>query len=128
MYSDHKLTFYCGCPYTSDQDSDGSGKIDADACGLGDVAQKREVRNTIQWEHIVPASLMPVRSYRCWMNPKSVERCLKPDGTLKYSGRECCERTSPLGKTMIFDLFNLTPSAAQLNQYRSNDPYGEYTT
>ncbi len=26
---------------------------------------------------------------------------------------------------MIFDLFNLAPSAAQLNQYRLNDPYAE---
>lgn len=125
VYSDHKHTFYCGCTYSSDNDKDSSGTIDADACGLGDVALKRDVRNTIQWEHIVPASLMPVRSYRCWVNPKSVEQCMNSDGTAKYSGRECCERTSTVGRAMIFDLFNLTPSSAQLNQYRSNDPYGE---
>jgi len=26
---------------------------------------------------------------------------------------------------MMYDLFNLAPSASQLNQYRTNDPYGE---
>ncbi len=60
VYYDKRFTVYCGCPYISDNDSDGSGDIDANACGLQNVKLKRNVRNTIQWEHIVPASLMPV--------------------------------------------------------------------
>lgn len=125
VYYDHRLTFYCGCAYTSDGDYDGSGDIDADACGLGDVPNMQHVKDTIQWEHIVPASLMPVGDFMCWQNEKEVSQCQRSDGTVKYRNRVCCERVSPSGKLMIFDMFNLAPSAAQLNQYRSNDPYGE---
>ncbi len=125
VYPDHRRTFYCGCEYTSDLDRDGSGDIDADACGLQDVQKYRSVRNTIQWEHVIPASLMPVSGYMCWQQEKQIPACLKDDGSVRYSNRNCCERVSPSGKLMIFDLHNLVPSAAQLNQYRTNDPYGE---
>lgn len=125
VYLDHRFTFYCGCKYTSDNDSDGSGDIDADACGLGDVQLKRNVRNEIQWEHVVPASLMPVGNYMCWQKETEVKACQNSSGTVTRKNRNCCERVSPSGKLMIHDLFNLTPSAAQLNQYRTNDPYGE---
>lgn len=125
VYSVHRATFYCGCQYTSDQDNDGSGDIDADRCGLADVELQRHVRDTIQWEHVVPASLMPVGDYMCWQKEKEVQRCTREDGSVRYSNRQCCEYVSPSGKLMIHDLFNLVPSAAQLNQYRTNDPYGE---
>ena len=125
VYFDHRYTVYCGCEYQSDNDSDGSGDINADACGLNGVTKMRHVRNTIQWEHIVPASLMPVGQYMCWQKESEVKQCQDKTGKVKKKNRSCCEAVSPSGKLMIFDLFNLAPSAAQLNQYRTNDPYGE---
>lgn len=125
VYHDHRFTFYCGCNYKSHNDKDGSGDINADACGLGNVTKMRNVRDTIQWEHIVPASLMPVGKYMCWQKEKEVSQCKNKDGKVTKKNRTCCEKVSPSGKIMIFDLFNLTPSAAQLNQYRTNDPYGK---
>ena len=125
VYVDHRYTFYCGCEFKSDNDSDGSGDIDADACGLGGVSKMRHVKDTIQWEHIVPASLMPVGQYMCWQKETEVKQCKNKQGIVTKKNRTCCEKVSPSGKLMIFDLFNLAPSAAQLNQYRTNDPYGE---
>lgn len=125
VYFDHRNTLYCGCKYESDNDSDGSGVINADACGLKEVTKMRHVRDTIQWEHIVPASLMPVGQYMCWQKESEVSQCQDSTGKVKKKNRVCCEAVSPSGKLMIYDLFNLAPSAAQLNQYRTNDPYGE---
>ncbi|WP_419812609.1 endonuclease [Bacterioplanoides sp.] len=124
VYKYHRYTFYCGCSYSSHQDYDGSGSIDADACGFQGVQLKRNVRNTIQWEHVVPASLMPVGSYMCWQDEASIKACTDDSGKVDKSNRNCCEAVSPSGEIMIFDLHNLVPAAAQLNQYRSNDPYG----
>lgn len=125
VYFDKRFTVYCGCPFKSDNDSDGSGDIDADACGFQNVLLKRNVRDTIQWEHIVPASLMPVGNYMCWQHESEVKQCTNSQGEVTKRNRACCEAVSPSGKLMIFDLFNLAPAAAQLNQYRLNDPYGE---
>jgi deoxyribonuclease-1 len=61
----------------------------------------------------------------CWQNEENVAACKNASGTVTKKNRDCCEKASPSGKLMIFDLYNLAPSAAQLNQYRSNDPYGE---
>ena len=125
VYFDHRRTIYCGCKYTSDNDSDGSGDINADQCGLQNVQQMRHVRNSIQWEHIVPASRMPIEQWSCWQKEKEIQACKGSDGAVKHKNRNCCERVSPTAKVMILDLFNVAPSAAQLNQYRVNDLYGE---
>jgi deoxyribonuclease-1 len=125
VYKFHRRTFYCGCSYSSDYDSDGSGDIDADACGFNNVQLKRNVRDTIQWEHVVPASLMPVGTYMCWQDEAKIKACTDKTGKVNKRNRSCCETVSPSGKLMIFDMHNLVPSAAQLNQYRTNDPYGE---
>lgn len=125
VYNDHRFTFYCGCNYKSDNDKDGSGDINAEACGLGNVEKMKHVKDTIQWEHVVPASLMPVGKYMCWQKETEVSQCKNKDGKVTKKNRTCCEKVSPSGKLMIFDLFNLVPSSAQLNQYRTNDPYGK---
>jgi len=121
VYFDTKKTFYCGCDLTFK--SNGAGNIEADACGLPKTLKWVNLRNKIQWEHIVPGSLMPIRKSACWEKPSSVPACVSPNGTVK-AGRKCCEEHSSEGQKMLFDLYNVVPAAAQLNQYRSDDVYG----
>ncbi|CCN85917.1 putative Endonuclease [Vibrio nigripulchritudo SFn27] len=120
IYNQQRTTLYCGCSYHSDNDSDGSGDIDGVKCGLAGVSKWKKYRDEIQWEHIVPAALMPVGSFSCWTN-----KALFPQCASVSSGRKCCESISLSGKAMMFDLHNLAPSAAQLNQYRRDNLYGE---
>ena len=102
VYEGHHRTIYCDCPY------DDKKRVDVDACGLA-VQDKWPARaKRIEWEHIVPASLMPARVLPCW----------------EYGGRRACER-DPVAQVQIFDLHNLAPAVGQLNAYRSNDRYGE---
>ena len=114
IYQGHTTTFYCGCDYTPTGASGGS--IDQASCGYdgsGISHHARAVR--LEWEHVVPASLMPTRQFTCWN--AGLPEC--PRG-----GRECCEKHDPAAKVMIFDLHNLTPSIGQPNAIRSNKPYG----
>lgn len=110
IHSGWARTFYCGCPYLSDSDSDGSGRVFVEQCSY--VPQKREEKRAgrVEWEHVVPASLMPVRQRQCWG--------LEGD-------RQRCEKEDPVSQSMMFDLHNLVPSVGQVNGIRSNLRYGE---
>jgi deoxyribonuclease I len=109
IYFDQADTFYCGCPMTSDNDNDGSGDVDIEACGYKGPSAHQGRATRIEWEHVVPASLMPARQFDCWEN----------------GSRSDCERNSPEAREMVFDLHNLVPSVGQVNALRSNDRYGE---
>jgi len=109
VYGDHRYTFYCGCQTTSDNDNDGSGSVSHDACGYKGPEKYRSVGGRIQWEHIVPASLMPARLFDCWRN----------------GSREYCESVDALAQAMLFDLHNLAPAIGQVNQLRKNDRYAD---
>ena len=125
IYMDYRLTLYCGCKFVSDKDSDGSGDVDPDACGLNPLPKfKQKTAREIQWEHIVPASLTPVRGFACWDDRKRIEKCQKTGGKF-MSGRSCCLKVSPTARATLLDLHNLAPSVGQVNQYRQNDRYGE---
>jgi deoxyribonuclease-1 len=77
----------------------------------------------IEWEHIVPASLMPAHEFACWQNPEQFDDCHEADGDV-IRGRACCEKISLAARLMIFDWHNLAPSIGQVNAYRLNDRYG----
>lgn len=114
IYQDHTKTFYCGCDYTPAGSSGGS--IDQASCGYTGVGLSHQARATrLEWEHVVPASLMPARQFACWN--EGLPACSR-------GGRECCEKHDPTAQVMIFDLHNLTPSIGQPNALRSNKPYG----
>lgn len=102
-------TFYCGCPYVSDGDRDGSGKVDLAACGYIGPTTHQARAERVEWEHIVPASLMPARQFECWAG--------------EGGSRDNCERNDPRAQAMIFDLHNLVPSIGQVNALRGNDRY-----
>ena len=110
IYAGIDRTFYCGCKYQSHGDSDGSGDItDTTACGYEGPPTHAHRAGRVEWEHIVPASLMPARQFNCWAGQ---------DGS-----RQRCEKSDPRAQAMIFDLHNLAPSIGQVNALRSNDRY-----
>lgn len=112
IYEGRSHTFYCGCAYTSDGDRDGSGRIDPElACGYEGPSTHSHRAGRVEWEHIVPASLMPARQRECWAGPGG--------------SRSRCEDSDPVAQAMIFDLHNLAPSIGQVNALRDNDRYGE---
>ncbi len=107
IYDGKDRTFYCGCVYTSNETTNGSGTVDHAVCGyeIPDTHSARAGR--VEWEHIVPASLMPARQFDCW----------------QLGSRDKCERDDPRAQGMLFDLHNLAPSVGQVNALRSNDRY-----
>lgn len=109
VYFDHRVTFYCGCDYVSDGDRDGSGDTILSSCGYTGPSTHSSRAGRIEWEHVVPASLMPARQFDCWTQ----------------GSRSDCERDDPRAQAMIFDLHNLVPSIGQVNALRLNDRYGE---
>ncbi len=115
IFQDRPRSFYCGCSYSSDGDSDGSGKIDGPSCGYKAQDKHKNRAARVEWEHVVPASLMPARNFDCWTKTA--------DG--KRGSRSRCEQESPEAQAMIFDLHNLVPSIGQVNALRGNDRYAE---
>ena len=114
IYADHNTTFYCGCTYTPSGRS--GGRIDHSTCGYDGSGITHEGRaDRLEWEHIVPASLMPARQFACWN--EGLPEC-------SSGGRSCCERHDLNARVQIFDLHNLVPSVGQANALRSNKRYG----
>lgn len=114
IYADRNNTFYCECTYTASGTS--GGTIDQPSCsydGQDESYKKRAAK--LEWEHVVPASLMPARSFQCWN--EGLPECSK-------AGRSCCERHDLNARSQIFDLHNLVPSVGQVNALRSNKRYG----
>jgi deoxyribonuclease-1 len=109
VYFDNRVTFYCGCDYVSDGDKDGSGDPILSSCDYEGPSTHSARAKRIEWEHVVPASLMPARQFECWTQ----------------GSRSDCERDDPRAQAMIFDLHNLVPSVGQVNALRLNDRYGE---
>lgn len=114
IYFDKPITFYCGCDY---EPTDGSGGVvDTESCDYESNNQPNAHRETVmEWEHIVPASLMPARKFTCWN--EGLKKCSK-------AGRACCEQHDLNARVQIFDLHNLAPSIGQVNALRSDSRYG----
>lgn len=112
IYAGRSTTFYCGCQYQSHGDTDGSGDITSTTeCGYVGPSTYSGRSGRVEWEHIVPASLMPAHQFECWAGPGG--------------NRENCERTDPNAQAMLFDLHNLAPSIGQVNALRLNDRYAD---
>lgn len=119
IYFDDQTTLYCGCAYTP-RDNQSGGDTDLSSCDYEITGMNYQSRaDDLEWEHIVPASLMPARSFACWNDESyaTANQCDEP-------GRSCCERSDSAAQKMIFDLHNLAPSVGQVNAQRSNDRYG----
>ena len=114
VYEGLDTTFYCGCTYTPSGRS--GGVVDESSCGYDGSEQSYSARSVVlEWEHVVPASIMPARTFTCWTD--GLPECSK-------AGRACCEKHDLNARVMIFDLHNLVPSVGQANALRSNKRYG----
>ena len=109
IYQGKDRTFYCGCIYASHGDTDGSGDVDHQVCGYQGPDTHSHRADRVEWEHVVPASLMPAKQFDCWVN----------------GSRSKCEDEDPRAQAMFFDLHNLAPSVGQVNALRSNDRYSD---
>lgn len=122
IYVDNHKTLYCGCTYEAHATGSG-GSVDLTACNMQRLDKYKQRAKRIEWEHIVPASLMPARHFSCWTNPEQFQMCVSDAGSVS-KGRDCCERVNLQARKMIFDLHNLAPAIGQVNAYRLNDRYG----
>ena len=111
VYADHRTEAYCGCPY------DARGEIDRAACGYVPRGHSRRTRR-IEWEHQVPAARFG-QGLPCWRGCPGGDR-----------GRTCCAHGPDHGgdarfREMLGDMHNLVPAVGELNEDRSDRPYGE---
>ena len=114
VYEGLDTTFYCGCTYTPSSRS--GGVIDESSCDYDGSEESYADRSVqLEWEHVVPASIMPARAFACWND--GLPECSK-------GGRKCCEKHDLNARVMMFDLHNLVPSVGQVNAIRSNKRYG----
>ncbi len=98
LYSDHMITFYCGCDFTT------SHTIDLVGCGLPVL----KTRIKTEAEHIVPASHFG-KKMACW----------------KQGGRDLCNKKDTAFQKAEGDLINLVPAIGYINQRRSDYHFGE---
>lgn len=104
IWSEHRETYYCGCPY------DRYGNIDYQRCSFRPSNKRASKR--ISWEHIMPVSWYG-KSRSCWQANKNQ----KP--------REACREKDPDFRRMEADLHNLVPAIREINTVRRNYGYGK---
>jgi len=98
LYSDHRITFYCGCDLTA------SHSINLAGCGMPVLGK----RIRTEAEHVVPASHFG-KKMGCWQR----------------GGREECNKKDVAFQKAEADLVNLVPAVGYINQRRSNYHFGE---
>lgn len=112
VYSDHRTTFYCGCPFTTDKRIIPSGNFSPTTKYV-----KRAKR--IEWEHVVPAEAFG-NSFSEWRDGNS--KCITKKGKA-FKSRRCAEKINMTYRYMQADLYNLVPANGQVNALRLNYGY-----
>jgi len=112
VYNDHRITFYCNCPFTIDKKIIPSDKY----------TPKKESKRAkrVEWEHIVPAHAFG-QSFPEWRDghPKCVNSKGKP-----FKGRNCARKMAITFRYMESDMYNLVPAVGEINGLRSNYSFG----
>jgi deoxyribonuclease-1 len=123
VYHDRRISFYCGCSYSEGKE------VNQKSCGysprkpLTSSGKENTRDNRIEWEHVLPASLMGGH-LSCWGSERGqFSQCVKSNGSLR-SGRECCQKVNDTFRKAHNDLVNLTPAIGEVNGDRSNHRYG----
>ncbi len=115
MYRDkapkeEQKTFYCNCPITFTSKT----KMQPDLKACGYTPYKQEERaNTINWEHIMPASWLG-KQLQCWQKTETSK-----------GGRQACQQDPEFTKREG-DMHNLVPAIGEINGDRSNYPYNQF--
>lgn len=108
IYTDHKLTFYCGCTYAPQLKENGKGKRltpEHESCGFSPRKQEKRAAR-VEWEHVMPAHHFG-QHLACW----------------REGGRKNCKKDATF-KAMESDMHNLVPAIGEVNGDRSNYKYG----
>lgn len=114
IYEKNPVTFYCGCKFNKYH------MVDRTSCAYTPV-HENERSERIEWEHIVPAHALGKRIPE-WQTGDS--HCVDKKGK-RFRGRTCLRKVSYLFNLMEGDLYNLVPAVGELNERRSNLPFGE---
>ena len=103
VYREHPYTFYCDCEF------DVSGRVIEVSALLPANTPSDMLR--LEWEHIVPASLLG-KGMSCWDKYNCPVKA--------QSNRKCCQKTSSEFREKEANLYNLVPSIKLANRMRSN--------
>ncbi|MCP3923363.1 MAG: endonuclease I [Desulfobacterales bacterium] len=112
VYHDHRVTFYCKCPYRKNKTIIKSNNFSPSTKHF-----KRSRR--VEWEHVVPAHSFG-QSFKEWR--KGDPKCVNRKGR-SFKGRKCAEKVNMKYRYMQADLYNLVPANGQVNALRSNYSY-----
>ena len=110
IFASHPKTLYCGCDYDSNKN------ISLASCNM-ESAEGHSRAHRMEWEHIVPASVLGT-GHECWTE----NICTKTNGE-KYHGRKCCEKVDNEFRIAEAELYNLWPANGLINQLRENYHY-----
>lgn len=110
IFSDHRVTLYCACPFNQYK------QVDLKSCGMEEAIQRKRAQRA-EAEHMMPAENFG-RQLPCWRE----RLCTKKNGK-RYRGRRCCKKISSSFRRMEAELFNLWPAVGLINQARSNYRY-----
>lgn len=108
VYSDHRITLYCGAAFDERKNV---------TLPEGFRAPKHEKRaGKIEWEHVVPAENFG-RTFMEWRegDPQCVDNRGKP-----FKGRKCAEKANLEYRYMQSDMYNLYPAIGAVNALRQN--------
>jgi endonuclease I len=75
----------------------------------------------LEWEHVAP----PTTSAAAALVARKDMRNASTHPAKAFKGRECCARVDSTFTRMEADRHNLTPAVGELNDDRSNVPFGE---
>ena len=111
VYHDHRITFYCGCPFTAIRD----------ILPCDNYTPKRDNKRArrLEWEHIVPAHAFG-KSFPEWRNGHP--DCVRNNGKA-FKGRNCARKVAIPFRYMESDMYNLVPAIGEINGLRSNYSY-----
>lgn len=111
VYSDHRITFYCGAEY------DAQGNV---TLPEGFETPKHEKRaDKIEWEHALPAENFG-QTFAEWR--EGAAECVDNRGKA-FKGRKCAEKVNAEYRLMQADMYNLYPAIGAVNAMRSNYNY-----
>jgi len=112
VYQDHRITFYCECPFDDHKN--------VQSCRNYTPVKKGKRSTRIEWEHIVPAAHFG-QSFKEWR--EGDPECVNNKGKA-FKGRSCASKVAAMYRFMESDMYNLVPAIGEVNGLRSNYSFG----